>query len=86
VRIALHAGPVFRDFDPVMGRDSYFGSSVTRTARIEPVTPPGMVYTSESFAATLTATGHREYALEYIGRVTLAKGYGESRMYRLDRR
>ena len=25
IRIALHAGPVFRGFDPIMGRDGYFG-------------------------------------------------------------
>ncbi len=86
IRIALHAGPVFRAFDPVMGRDSFFGADVTRTARIEPVTPPGMVYVSEAFAATLAATGQDRYALEYVGRLALAKGYGESRIYRLERR
>jgi adenylate cyclase len=86
IRVALHAGPVFRSFDPVMGRDGHFGSSVTRAARIEPVTPPGMVYASEAFAATLAATGQRDYALEYVGRLPLAKNYGESRIYRLDRR
>ena len=86
IRIALHAGPVFRGFDPIMGRDGYFGASVTRTARIEPVTPPGMVYASEAFAATLTASGPTGCALEYVGMLALAKGYGESRIYRLDRR
>ena len=86
IRIALHAGPVFCGFDPIMGRDNYFGSSVTRAARIEPVTPPGMVYASEAFAATLAATGQDAYALEYVGLMPLAKGYGESRIYRLDRR
>lgn len=86
IRIALHAGPVFCGFDAVVGRDSYFGSSVTRAARIEPVTPPAMIYTSEAFAATLASTGQRDYALEYIGRLELAKGYGVSRIYRLDRR
>jgi class 3 adenylate cyclase len=86
IRIALHAGPVFRGFDPIMGRDNYFGSSVTKAARIEPVTPPGMVYASEAFAATLSITARDQYALEYVGRVPLAKGYGESRIYRLDRR
>ena len=85
IRIALHAGPVFRDYDPIMGRDGHFGSSVTRTARIEPVTPPGLVYASEAFAATLAASGAGDYALEYVGRLALAKGYGESRIYRLDR-
>lgn len=86
IRIALHAGPVFCGFDPIMGRDNYFGSSVTKTARIEPVTPPGMAYASEAFAATLAATGRDAFVLEYIGELPLAKGYGESRIYRLDRR
>lgn len=85
IRIALHAGPVFRSFDPIMGRDSYFGSNVTRAARIEPVTPPGMIYASEAFAAVLASTGEREFALEYIGNLALAKAYGASRIYRLDR-
>jgi class 3 adenylate cyclase len=86
VRVALHTGPVFCGFDPIMGRDNYFGSSVTKAARIEPVTPPGMVYASEAFAATLAATGQDAYALEYVGLMPLAKGYGESRIYRLERR
>ena len=86
IRIALHAGPVFCGFDPIMGRDNYFGSSVTRAARIEPVTPPGMAYASEAFAATLAAADRDTYVLEYVGELALAKGYGESRIYRLDRR
>lgn len=86
IRIALHDGPVFRIVDPVVARDSYFGSSVTRAARIEPVTPPGMIYVSEAFAAMLAAGGESGYVLEYIGTLPLAKGYGESRIYRLDRR
>jgi len=86
LRIALHAGPVFCGFDPIMGRDNYFGASVTRAARIEPVTPPGVVYASEAFAAMLVATGGRDFAPEYVGRLPLAKAYGEARIYRLDRR
>jgi Tetratricopeptide Repeats-Sensor/Adenylate and Guanylate cyclase catalytic domain len=86
IRVGLHAGPVFRSFDPVMGREGHFGSGVTKAARIEPVTQPGMVYVSEAFAATLAATGQGDYALEYVGRLPLAKNYGESRIYRLERR
>lgn len=85
IRIALHAGPVFGAFDPIMGRHSYFGSNVTRAARIEPITPPGMIYVSEAFAAALRASGERAYALEYVGMLPLAKDYGASRIYRLDR-
>jgi hypothetical protein len=86
IRVALHAGPVFRSFDPIVGQEGHFGSSVMKAARIEPVTPPGMVYVSEAFAATLAASGEHGYALEYVGNLALAKNYGESRIYRLERR
>jgi class 3 adenylate cyclase len=86
MRIALHAGPVFEAFDPIMGRHGYFGANVTRAARIEPITPPGMVYASEAFASVLVASGERGYALEYVGMLPLAKDYGASRIYRLERR
>ena len=85
VRIALHAGAVYVGHDPIVGRDNYFGASVTRTARIEPITPPGSVYASEAFAASLAAEGGADYLLEYVGRLDLAKGYGESRIYRVGR-
>jgi hypothetical protein len=86
IRVALHTGPVFRSFDPVMRQDGHFGSSVMKAARIEPITPPGMVYVSEAFAATLAATGQRDYTLEYVGSLQLPKNYGEARIYRLERR
>lgn len=86
IRVALHAGPVFDALDPILERRNFFGSTVVRTARIEPVTPPDTIYASETFAALLAAAGTHAYALEYIGRQTLAKGYGETRIYRLDRR
>ncbi|HET9669309.1 MAG TPA: adenylate/guanylate cyclase domain-containing protein [Casimicrobiaceae bacterium] len=85
IRVALHAGPVFSGFDPVMQRDDFFGASVTRAARIEPVTPTGTVYASEAFAAMLASEAHDAFVLEYIGRLPLAKAYGESRIYRVER-
>ncbi len=85
IRIALHAAPVFSGHDPVIGRENYFGAGVTRAARIEPVTPPGLVYASEAFAATLAAQDSR-WMLEYVGTLKLAKQYGESRLYRLESR
>ncbi len=36
-------------------------------------------------AATLAATGLRDYPPEYVGTLPLAKNYGESTIYRLDR-
>ena len=85
IRIALHTGPVFCGFDPIIGRDNYFGSSVTQTARMEPITPPGTVYVSEAFAATLAERAESRCVCEYMGRLQLAKGHGESRIYRLQR-
>lgn len=85
IRIALHTGAVFCGYDPIIARDNYFGSNVTRAARIEPITAQGMIYASEDFAATLAATGRQDFLLEYIGEKELAKGYGRSRIYRVDR-
>jgi len=83
LRTALHAGPVFRAADPILGRENFFGSGTTRAARIEPVTPPGLIYASEEFAASLAAAG-TDALLEYVGTLQLAKRYGESRIYRLE--
>ena len=85
LRVGLHAGPVYSDHDPVMDRDNYYGANVTRAARVEPITPPGMVYATETFAALLAVEGGPAHDLEYVGRVELAKGYGRSRVYRLAR-
>ena len=41
VRIGLHTGPTFEGMDPIIGKINYFGSHVSRAARIEPVTTPG---------------------------------------------
>lgn len=84
LRIALHAGPVFCGFDPVLGRDNYFGASVTTAARIEPVTPPGAIYASEAFVATLAARRPTRFKFDYVGVLGLAKQYGEWRLYVLE--
>mgnify|MGYP006196110169 CR=1 FL=1 len=53
LRLGGHFGPVFEATDPVLGLINCFGAHVSRTARIEPVVPPGEVYVSEAFAARL---------------------------------
>ena len=71
--------------DPVQGVMNYFGAHVSRTARIEPVTPPGEVFVTEQFAARL-ALEPRGYACDYVGQVPAAKSYGTLRMYHLHAR
>jgi hypothetical protein len=62
------------------------GSHVSRTARIEPVTPPASAYVTEPFAAALMLDGGEEFACDYVGHMPAAKDYGRLRMYRLRRR
>lgn len=85
IRIGMHTGPVFRTLDPIIKQENFFGSHVTRAARIEPVAAPGSVYVSEQMAAALAASGTAEFACDYLGLVNLAKQYGAGRIYRLRR-
>ncbi|WP_395679884.1 TRAFs-binding domain-containing protein [Dokdonella sp.] len=83
IRIGMHTGPVFRAFDPLIGRENYFGSHVIRAARIEPVAPPGSIYVSAELASVLAAHGVDEFAADFLGTLPLAKSYGSERLYRL---
>ena len=76
IRIALHAGPVFPCFDPVLKKLTYNGSHVNKTARIEPVSEEGQVYASQAFAALAASEGVAEYVCDYVGTIQLAKKYG----------
>ncbi len=76
LRIGLHAGPVFGSKDPITGRPGYFGSHISRAARIEPITPPGHVYASEQFAALAELAPGRRFTCDYVGQTPQAKGFG----------
>jgi class 3 adenylate cyclase len=76
LRIALHAGPVYSCTDPVLQQQTYTGTHVSRTARMEPITPPGQVYASQAFAALAAAQAVSEFTCDYVGQTPLAKGYG----------
>jgi tetratricopeptide (TPR) repeat protein len=85
LRLGGHLGPIFRYHDPVVDEPDFTGSHVSRTARIEPVTPVGEVYVSEPFAAALVLMDRRDLTCDYVGHMPMAKGYGRLRMYRLRR-
>ncbi|HKO96446.1 MAG TPA: TRAFs-binding domain-containing protein [Pyrinomonadaceae bacterium] len=85
LRIALHAGPVYSCVDPVMGQSTYTGAHVSRTARMEPITPPGQVYASQPFAALAAAQFVEEFSCDYVGQTPLAKGYGTFPTYHVRR-
>jgi class 3 adenylate cyclase len=69
----------------VLDEPAFMGSHVSRTARIEPVAPPGAVYVTEQFAAALVLDGRTEFVCDYVGHMAAAKDYGRLRMYRLRR-
>lgn len=86
LRLGLDAGAVFEVRDPVLKSLSFTGGHVSRTARLEPSTPPGEVYVTEPFAALFTLLDHKELTCEYVGMMKAAKDYGRLRTYLLRRR
>jgi len=85
VRVGVHAGPLFEFVDRVTGQLTLSGRHVTQAARIEPITPPGLVYASREFAALSAAYNVREYVSEPVGVVPLAKSFGQQTLYVLRR-
>ena len=76
IRIGLRAGPVYKCFDPLLGKDSYNGAHVNQAARIEPITEDGQIFASDAFAALATTTKARGFICDYAGTRKLPKGAG----------
>lgn len=85
IRIAIHAGPVYVNFDPIVRQMTFTGAHVSRAARIEPITHEGEVFASEEFAALAAADQSKGFTCDLVGTTALAKSYGLSRIYSLER-
>lgn len=85
LRLGAHVGPMYAMNDPVTGRANFFGSHISRAARVEPITPAGEVYVTAEFAATLALVPDTALVCDYVGHLPMAKGYGPLRMHRLHR-
>ena len=85
LRMGLHHGAVYSTDDPITKKPTFYGNEISKAARIEPVTPPGQVYVTQSFAAALEMERPDAYTCRYVGRTALAKDYGTIPMYRLTR-
>jgi class 3 adenylate cyclase/tetratricopeptide (TPR) repeat protein len=85
IRIAVHAGPVYVNFDPVVRQMTFTGAHVSRAARIEPITHEGEVFASEEFAALAAADQSKGFTCDLVGTTALAKSYGLFRIYSLER-
>ena len=87
LRLGCHLGPIWCLYDPIIKQLAFLGEHVSRTARIEPITPEGTIYVTEEFAALLSsAAPGEEVELDYVGRIPAAKNYGILRMYALTTR
>ena len=85
LRLGGHLGPVYELNDPVTDRPNYYGAHVSRAARIEPITPEGCVYVTETFAAMLALHNAGQFSCDYVGNTEMAKRYGRLRMFLLRR-
>ncbi len=83
LRLAIHYGPVFDGVDGFIQTPSCFGSHVTHAARIEPVTPPGVVYVTEAMAAELKLIDEEAVTCDFVGPISSAKGFGDMLLYAL---
>ena len=81
LRIALHAGPLFACVDPVTREQTFTGRHAMNAARLEPVTPPGLVYVTRDFAALAAASDIGDFTCEPVGRLMLAKRAGSMQVY-----
>jgi class 3 adenylate cyclase len=85
LRLGGHLGPVYELDDPITHRRNYYGAHVSRAARIEPITPEGCVYVTETFAAVLALHNAGQFSCDYVGNTEMAKHYGRLRMFLLRR-
>jgi class 3 adenylate cyclase len=84
VRIALHAGPVYRAVDPITERMSYFGGQVSLAGRVEPITPPGCVFATEAFVSRLVLDPNQSFRGDYVGIMDLPKNRGRVPLYQIN--
>lgn len=83
LRIGLHYGPVYKLRDHLAQTVTYASTDVTKTARIEPVTPPGEIFGTEPLVAMLELEGEHWARYRYAGTIQSAKGYGAFRMFHI---
>jgi class 3 adenylate cyclase/8-oxo-dGTP pyrophosphatase MutT (NUDIX family) len=90
IRISVHHGEYLEGHDPFTQRTAFCGKTVVTAARIEPVTPPGMVWMTGAAAIMLKQhmggpADDAFFGMDDVGSITLPKGYGTVEIYALRR-
>ncbi|MGB0452529.1 MAG: TRAFs-binding domain-containing protein [Bacteriovoracaceae bacterium] len=73
IRTAVHAGPIFKSAGLMNSKAQYVGAHICRTARIEPITPQGQIYTTLEFASLANAELVESFECAYIGKIYVSK-------------
>ena len=78
VRISVHVGEHYVGEDPFTNGGLIVGTSVITAARVEPITLPGQIWTTEEAAIAIRnlSGASDRFGLDRIGEITLPKGYG----------
>ena len=84
IRISLDAGPCYSYLEKITGNQEFCGDYVNRAARLEPITPPGHIYASESFVALSLVNTVKDVKFRYSGQVVLPKGHGVIPAYHVE--
>jgi class 3 adenylate cyclase len=84
LRLGIHHTCATIATDPLTKKKTVIGRGISTAARIEPITPEGAVYVTESFAAALATHPNGEgFTCDYVGLIPLAKDFGAMRMFQL---
>lgn len=82
IRIALHAGPVFSMFNPLINHVVFVGGHMNLAAALESITNKGQIFSTEHYAF-LAARSSTNYFCEYIGQRSLPTDPIGMKVYRL---
>lgn len=83
IRIALHAGPVFSMFNPMIHHVGFSGWHMNLAAALEPITSKGEIFCTEHFAVLATTSATTNFFCEYIGQRSLPADPVGLKVYRL---
>jgi DNA-binding SARP family transcriptional activator len=81
LRVLLHAAPVVRLLDPVLGRAAIVGAEAHRLMNLQLTMPIGGVYATDAFASLLMLDAADAAVCHYVGRVATPSGEATTPLY-----
>jgi class 3 adenylate cyclase len=85
MRFALHNAYATILEDPLTGLQNAYGQHINQAARLEPVGVPNEIFATHEFKVALETHPSTLFAFDEVGKMALAKDWGETMVYRLRR-